>query len=196
MKYQLGPSDVIFPVPAVLVVSGTDDNINILTVAWIGIVSSDPPTLGISIHEKRHSLSLIKNLGEFSVNFPSIDFCEEVDYCGMVTGKLRNKFSDTGFTPQKSNKIKPPLIKECPYNIECVLKQEIKVGKWNFLLGEIVETHIDIDKIDDSNRTKISIKKINPLVYCATVREYWTLGKKIGDGFKIGQKIRQKLKFL
>jgi flavin reductase (DIM6/NTAB) family NADH-FMN oxidoreductase RutF len=194
MKIRLGPSDILFPVPAILIVSGTGDNINILTVSWIGIVSSDPPTLGISIHDKRHSLKLIKEIGEFSVNFPNVDLFEEVDYCGMVTGKLRNKFSDIGFTPQRSSKIKPPFIKECPYNIECVLSKEIKFGKWNLLLGEIVETHVDRDKIDKSNRAKISIKKINPLVYCATVREYWSLGKKLGNGFEVGKKIIQKLK--
>jgi len=49
MKIQLGPSDAIFPVPAALVVSGTGDSANVMTVAWIGIVSSIPPTAPVSM---------------------------------------------------------------------------------------------------------------------------------------------------
>ena len=56
MKKQLGPSDAIFPVPAALIVSGINEEANIITLAWIGIASSTPPTIGISIRKTRYSL--------------------------------------------------------------------------------------------------------------------------------------------
>jgi len=39
MKKQLGPSDRIFPVPAALIVSGINEEANIITIARIGIRS-------------------------------------------------------------------------------------------------------------------------------------------------------------
>jgi hypothetical protein len=39
----------------------------------------------------------------------------------------------------------------------------------------------------------IDISKIDPLVYCARVREYWTIGKILGIGLRAGKKIEEKL---
>lgn len=192
MKIQLGPSDALFPVPAALIVSGVDDKPNIITVAWVGIASSTPPTIGISLRKSRHSLKLIRSGREFSVNIPASSFFKEVDYCGITTGRKRNKFDETGFTPVESTKIKPPIIKECPYNIECKVTHDILIGDWALILGEIVETHVDEDKIDDSNRAKLDMAKIDPLVYFAEARQYWTVGKMLGFGFNAGKEIREK----
>ena len=60
MKRQFGPSDAFFPVPAALIVSGVGPAANIVTVAWVGIASSTPPTVGISLRKTRHPLALIR----------------------------------------------------------------------------------------------------------------------------------------
>ena len=84
MKKQLGPSDAIFPVPAALIVSGAKEKANIITLAWVGIASSTPPTIGISIRKSRHTLELIRSSREFTVNIPTASFYKEVDYCAEV----------------------------------------------------------------------------------------------------------------
>ncbi len=194
MKKQLGPSDAIFPVPSALIVSGTGNKANIITLAWIGIASSTPPTIGISLKKTRYSLELVKDCKEFSVNIPKASFFKEVDYCGITTGLKNNKFEDTGFTPIKSSKIKPPIIKECPYNIECKVSHDIILGDWVLILGEIIETHVDTDKADESKRAGIDISKIDPLIYCAKAREYWSMGNFLGFGFHAGKEIKEKRK--
>lgn len=190
MKKQLGPSDAFFPVPPALIVSGKEDEANIITVAWFGIVSSSPPTIGISLHKNRYSLELIRKTKEFTVNIPSSSHYKEVDFCGIVTGRKTQKFKKTGLTPIESVKVGAPIIKECPYNIECKVSHEMMTGKWALVLGEIVETHIDQDKCDDSKRAKIDIFKVDPLIYCAEVREYWGLGHFLGYGFNAGKELK------
>jgi len=194
MKKQLGPSDAIFPVPAALIVSGINEDANIITLAWVGIASSTPPTIGISIRKPRYSLELIRKTKEFSVNFPGVSIFKEVDYCGITTGRKRNKFKDTGLTPIESKKIKPPIIKECPYNIECRVSQEIIIGDYVHILGEVLESHVDEDKADKSKRAGFDMLKINPLVYFAEAREYWTVGEMLGYGFNAGKEIKKKIK--
>lgn len=192
MKIQLGPSDIIFPVPAALIVSGTYEHPNIITVSWIGIMGSDPPTIAISLKKSRYSLKLIRDSNEFTVNIPSAELLKETDYCGIVSGRKRDKFSDVNFTPLNGIKVGTPIIKECPFNMECIVNNEVEVGEWVVFFAEIVETHIDKDKLNTSNM-KIDISKVNPLVYCATVREYWKLGEKLGTGFNAGKKILKTL---
>jgi len=143
------------------------------------------------VKKSRFSLELIRDLGEFTVNIPSTDYFKETDYCGIVSGKNTDKFLDTGLTPLKSKKIMVPIIKECPYNLECKKVREVEFGEYAVIFGEIVETHIDSDKIDDMSN-EIDIEKVNPLVYCARIREYWELGKKIGNGFEAGKEIVKK----
>jgi len=190
-KKQLGPSDTFFPIPAALIVCGTLQKANIITIAWIGIAGSNPPIISISVKKSRFSLDLIRDIGEFTVNIPSTDYFKETDYCGIVSGKNTDKFRDTGLTPLKSKKVSVPIIKECPYNLECKKVKEVEFGEYVVIFGEIVETHIDSDKIDDINN-EIDIEKVNPLVYCARIREYWELDKKIGNGFEAGKEIIKK----
>lgn len=190
MKIQLGSKDIFFPVPAALVVSGTYEQPNIITVAWIGIMSSTPPTIGISLNQTRYSTELIARHKQFSVNIPSSKLAIQTDYCGISSGRDRDKFKDTGLTPLKSSKIIPPIIKECPYNIECSVIQELTIGHYQLFFGEIIETHIDSDKINGTQPKDIDIAKVDPLVYCARIREYWSLGEKLGDGFDMGNAIK------
>lgn len=189
MKKELGITDIFFPAPAALIVSGSiSKEINIATVAWVGMVSSTPPTIGISLDKRRYSLGLIRDSKEFTVNIPSAEYYKETDFCGLVSGKRVNKLVETGLTPVKSNRIQTPILQECPFNLECRLIDEKELGDYILLFGEIVETQIDADKVGLQNdRIHIDIAKVNPLVYCATIREYWELGQKVGDAFCAGK---------
>lgn len=187
MKKQLGSTDIFFPIPAVLIVSGSLEEPNVSTIAWVGMVSSTPPTIGISMDKRRYSLELIRQTKEFTVNIPSSKNFKETDFCGLVSGREQNKFNKASLTPVRGTQLKTPIIDECPFNLECRLVQEIELGDYILLLGEVVETHIDQDKVTfNNNRVQIDIGKTDPLVYCATVREYWCLGSKLGDAFKSG----------
>ena len=192
MKTRLGAKDILFPVPAALVVTGTGNNSNIITIAWIGIVGSNPPAIGISLHKNRYSLPLLRKTGEFTVNIPRKSDYIKVDYCGLASGKKVNKFKDTGFTKIDGSKVKVPIIKDCPVNIECEIIKELKITDWVLVIGEILEISIDSDKI--SHDGKVSIEKIDPLVYIPTIREYWSIGQKLGNSFDVGHDYKRTLK--
>ncbi len=187
MKKQLGPSDAIFPVPAALVVSGIGDSANVMTVAWIGIVSSTPPTIGISLRKSRHSHALIHKSQEFTVNIPSAQQFREVDYCGMVSGRQHDKIKELGFTLLPGSVTSTPILQECPYNVECKVTQEVELGDYTLFMGEIVQTHVDEAHIDSTNRARINVASLDPLVYCAVIREYWSMGEKLGKWFDAGR---------
>lgn len=187
MKVRIGPRDKIVPFPIALVVSGSFESPNIATVGKVGIVASDPPVIGISFRKDRYSLSLIRETKQFSVNTPSAKHCIETDYCGLVSGRESDKIKDIKMTPIRGSEIDTPILKECPYNLECKLLREIVLGDWVLLLADICEVHIDEDKLLDSHTGAIDVTKVNPMVFCGSVNEYRVLGKTVGKGFHDGQ---------
>lgn len=193
MKRQLGQTDIFFPIPAALIVGGTNENADVATIAWVGMLSSTPPIVGVSFDKRRYTLELILRTKEFTVNIPSAHNYKEVDFCGLVSGRSTNKFIKAGLTLTAGSKTETPIINECPFNLECKVIQEVQLGDYILVMGEIVETHIDEDKLQFVNdHPQIDICKTNPLVYCATVREYWCLEKKLGNAFQSGKDLLNK----
>ncbi|MFQ6075311.1 MAG: flavin reductase family protein [Candidatus Bathyarchaeia archaeon] len=177
MKVKKDPWTALFPCPVVLVTCvGSEGKPNIITLAWAGTVCSEPPTLGLGIRPHRHSYGLIEDSGEFVVNIPTKDILREADFCGTVSGGDVDKFSETGLTPEPAEKVKPPLIRECLVNIECIVKKKIPLGVHHLFLGEILRVHVDQDILNEKGR--IDFTKVAPIVY--NQGEYWSLHQKIG----------------
>ncbi len=176
----------MFPCPVVLVTSvNTEGKPNIITLAWAGTVCSEPPTLALGIRPTRYSYKLIKEQKEFVVNIPTAKILKESDYCGVISGKTVDKFSETQLTQEKATKVKAPLIRECPVNLECILKDVNPLGAHDIFLGEIVQVHVDEDILDD--RGNIDFKKADPFVF--NQGEYWNIHTKLGNyGFSKNEK--------
>jgi flavin reductase (DIM6/NTAB) family NADH-FMN oxidoreductase RutF len=171
------PSTALYPVPAVLVTCGSGDQTNIITLAWVGTVCSDPPSVGIAIRSSRHSHGLIRQTEEFVVNIPTADLVAQVDYCGQVSGRDVDKWAACGFTPKPSTAVAPPLIAQCPVNLECELTQMIPLGAHDLFVGEIVSVHVDEAILND--RGHIDYTKARPLAYLGGY--YHEIGELLGQ---------------
>ncbi len=177
MKVKKRPWAALFPCPVVLVTCiDSNGKPNIITLAWVGVACSDPPMISLGIRPQRHSFKLINDSKEFVVNIPTKEILKESDFCGVVSGSDTDKFASTKLTAEPAEKVKPPLIQECPVNIECVLKKKIPLGVHHLFIGEIVSVHVDQDILNENGR--IDFTKISPFVY--NQGEYWSLDKKIG----------------
>jgi len=169
----------MFPLPVVLVTCvDAPGKPNIITLAWVGVVNSEPPMFSISIQPSRHSHGLVKASQEFVVNIPSEEMIRKVDLCGIVSGRDVDKFSETGFTSVPGDEVSPPLIEECRVNLECKVRRIIPLGSHDLFLGEIVAIHIDDTILKEKGR--INIAKALPVAYCGGAHEYWSMGKKLG----------------
>lgn len=174
------PFTAVVPSPVVMVSckgKELDSKPNIITLAWVGIVCSKPPMVGISIRPKRYSYLLIKESGEFVVNIPNEKLLAATDYCGQVSGKQVDKFAMTKLTPGPCDKVAAPMINECPVNLECKVTQIIPVGAHHLFLGEIVAVHID--EAIKGNKA-MDIGKLAPIAYCSGSSDYWGLKGPLG----------------
>jgi flavin reductase (DIM6/NTAB) family NADH-FMN oxidoreductase RutF len=130
-------STALFPVPAVLVTCGVERP-NIITLAWVGTVCSKPPMVGIAVRPERYSHHLLREVGEFVVNLPTVDQVEAVDRCGTVSGRDHDKFALCGLTAVPASHVRVPLIADCPIHLECVVRQILTLGSHDLFLGEVV----------------------------------------------------------
>jgi flavin reductase (DIM6/NTAB) family NADH-FMN oxidoreductase RutF len=177
-KKELKASATVYPTPVALVTS-VDENgkPNIITLAAVGILCGNPPQVGISIRPSRYSNLLIQKSREFVVNLATSTIIDEVDYCGTVSGRNKDKFAETKLTPMKATKVKSPLIKQCPINLECKVKDILSLGSHDFFIGEVVCMHANDDVLDSSG--KIDFKKLNAITWNPISEEYHALGKPV-----------------
>ena len=95
---SIGATTLLAPLPVVMVTSGRqgEDNSNIMTAAWSGIVNTHPPMLSVSIKPSRFSHDLILEQGEFAVNLTDRRLVRAADYCGVRSGRDVNKWKEMG----------------------------------------------------------------------------------------------------
>jgi len=172
-KVSKKPGTYLYPLPPSLITCGPIQHPNIITLAWVGTLCSEPPILGISIRPSRYSHGLVKQSGEFAVNIPTAEMVRAVDGCGVVSGRTENKFQTMGLTAVPAQVIQTAVIRECPVNIECNVIQTVSLGSHDLFLGRVVAVQMDEDLLDAQG--EIDLGKANPLAYGG--HAYWGLGQ-------------------
>lgn len=168
-----------FPSPIALVsCSNGEGKGNVITLAWVGTVCSEPPVLSIAIRRGKYSHGLIKASGEFVVNVPTEELLRATDICGTLSGRNTDKWQRAGLTPAPASRVRAPLIAECPISLECVVRETLSPGSHDVFLGEVVASHVEERLLRPDG--KVDSSRVRPLVYF--MREYWALGReKLAD---------------
>ena len=175
----------IYPLPAVMVSCGTMEKSNIMTVAWTGIINTNPAMCYISVRPERYSYNLIKEQGEFVINLTNEKLAYATDWCGVKTGAKVDKFKEMHLTKEKAEFVKCPVIKESPVAIECKVKEIRELGSHHMFVAEVLSIDADEKYIDEKGAFDIS--KCNLIAY--SNGHYYSLGRKIGRfGFSVQKK--------
>jgi flavin reductase (DIM6/NTAB) family NADH-FMN oxidoreductase RutF len=178
------PGNLLAPVPVVLVSCGGSRGwkANLITIAWIGSVCSDPPMLSISVRPERYSHEIIRTTGEFAVNVPGADQARATDWCGVVSGRDVDKFSAAGLTSAPALKIGCPIVAECPLNIECRVKTSLPLGSHTLFLSEVVAVQVSAQLLDAKGR--LALERAGLIAFAHG--HYFSLGRRIGHfGFSV-----------
>lgn len=190
-KQTWKPGNMLYPLPAVMVsAADRDGRDNIITVAWVGTVCTNPPMVSISIRPERFSYHMIRDTGEFVINLTTEKLAFATDYCGVRSGRDVDKFKETGLTREKADIVKAPMIKEAPVSIECRVREVKELGSHHMFLADVLAVHADEAYMDENN--KFDLKLAGPLVY--SHGEYSGIGKPLGTfGYSVRKKKRHKM---
>ena len=184
-RQNFKPGALEAPLPAVMVSVGDMEESNILTVAWTGILSTDPPRAYISVRPSRHSHKILTEKGEFVINLTTEKLARATDYVGIYTGAKVDKFKKCNLTKKESAKVSAPTIAESPIALECKVFDIIHSGTHDVFLADIVNVSCDDELIDGNGR--ICFERAGLIAY--SHGEYFALGKKVGRfGFSTDKK--------
>ena len=174
-----------YPIPAVMVTVGDMEKSNIITIAWTGIINTDPAMVYISVRPNRYSYKILKEYKEFAINLTNENLAYATDFCGVKSGEKVDKFKEMNLTKEKANFVKCPIIKESPVSIECKVKEIRKLGSHHMFIAEVLCIDADEKYIDENGAFDIS--KCNLIAYANG--GYYSLGRKIGKfGFSVMKK--------
>ncbi len=187
-KVTMGPQTLMYPMPATLVGANVNNKPNFMTVAWCGIVNSEPPMISVAIRHNRYTLKGIRDKLIFSVNIPSRDLVKETDYCGIASGSKANKVEVCQFKVFYGKLNDAPLIEQCPINLECKVVHILDLGSHSLIVGRIEETYISENCLTDG---KPDVNKIEPFVYTRTPsQQYQAFGEVIAKAHSIGAELK------
>lgn len=184
-KVNFKPGTFMYPLPAVLVTSGDDTKSNVMTVAWTGIICSDPAMTYVSIRKERYSYDIIKKNMEFCINLVPKSLTYATDYCGVKSGRDEDKFESMHLIKQKAKLIKAPLIEQSPVNIECKVQEIKPLGSHDMFIAKIVSVDVDPKYIDKNNKFDMQSCDLVSYIHGA----YYEQGKFIG---KFGYSVKKK----
>ncbi len=186
VKWKAGT--FLYPIPAVMVSCGTMKKANIITVAWTGIINTNPAMVYISIRPTRYSYNIIKESGEFVINLTTKQLARATDWCGVKTGAKVDKFKEMNLTKEKANIVKCPLIKESPVSVECKVTEIKEMGSHHMFIAKVM--CIDADEKYIDSKGAFDISKCDLIAY--SNGNYYSLGKKVGKfGFSVKKNIKK-----
>lgn len=106
---------------------------------------------------------------------------------GLVSGNdVPDKLERSGLHVTHSEFVDAPVIDELPLVLECRLVSYDPDS--HFMLGQIVNAGADEAILDEAGM--IDPAKLKPLTFDPANRTYWSLGKKAGNAFADGSKLK------
>jgi flavin reductase (DIM6/NTAB) family NADH-FMN oxidoreductase RutF len=184
-KLTLETKALLFPSPVVLLSCvGEDGSPNVMALSWVGVACVTPPMVSVAIRPERHSYSLIRETGEFVLNLPPASLLRTVDFLGTVSGRDAEKFGQARLTPVAGLKVRAPLIRECPVNLECVVRRSLVLGSHVLFLAEVVALRADEEVVEDG---EVVAGRVAAPAYDPFGGDYWSLKEVLAHhGFSHG----------
>lgn len=170
-KVQLSPDTTLYPVPVVLITCGSGDETNIFTLNRIASCNAEPPMISISVRPFRASHDFILQAGEFVVNIPWPDMELVTDYVGTTTASETDKWAESGLTRVPATQVKPPLLAECPVNLECKVVRRVTLPSHSLFIAEVVAIHADPAVLNERQEVDFVAAGMGLAYRSAAVRE-------------------------
>jgi len=164
LQYAIAPRPICFA--STIDLAG---NVNLSPFSFFNMFSTNPPMCVFSPARRirdnttKHTLENVLEVGECVINIVNYSMVHQTSLASVEYPKGTNEFIKAGFTPLKSELVKPPRVAEAPVQLECVIKDIISLGDengaGNLILAEIKIIHINEDILDADG--KIDQEKID-----------------------------------
>ena len=157
-----------------------DGKPNLSPFSFFNVFSANPPIAIFSPARRvrgnttKHTLENVEVVQEVVINVVSYAMVQQMNLASTEYPVGVNEFEKAGFTPLASDLVRPFRVKESPVQLECKVREVIKLGEeggaGNLIVAEILRMHIDESVLDsygniDPNRIDLVARMGNDW-YC------------------------------
>ena len=185
MRKNFGPKPFLYPMPVLIIASYDENGVpNAMNAAW-GCIA-DTNRIGIYVAGNHKTMDNILARKAFTVSMADAAHVVEADYVGMVSGhQVPDKLERAGLHTVRSEFVDAPIIEELPMALECRMVSFDEESE--LLIGEIVNVCAAEGILTDG---AIDPAKLDPITYDPVHHHYLTLGRKVGNAFSDGRKLK------
>ncbi|MET4080363.1 flavin reductase (DIM6/NTAB) family NADH-FMN oxidoreductase RutF [Pedobacter sp. UYP30] len=136
-----------------------EGNVNLSPFSFFNLFSINPPICIFSPvtrmrdNSTKHTLDNVLEVKECVINIVNYAMVQQMSLASTEYGKGINEFEKAGFTMAPSTLVKPPRVLEAPVQLECRIKEVVKLGDQkgagNLVIAEVVVIHVQEDILDD-----------------------------------------------
>lgn len=139
-----------------------EGKMNLSPFSFFNAFGANPPILVFSPARRvrdntiKHTLENVREVPEVVINMVNFAMVQQMSLSSCEFPKGVSEFEKSGFTPLKSEVVKPFRVKEAPVQLECKVLQIIETGQEggaaNLIICEILRMHITEDILDADKR--------------------------------------------
>lgn len=181
-KINLGKDVRINPMVIGLIGARVSGKANFITVGQVYRLNMSPAYIGTSIHPTHYTAGGIEEHKAFSVNIPHTKMAAVTDYCGIVSGRKRDKSELFELFYGELGEV-APMIRECPVCFECRLVDTLEMPSNKLYVGEVVGSYTEERFVKEGHP---DVQAMDPLLYTATDKKYWSVGSYVAKAYKVG----------
>jgi len=137
-------------------------NVNLSPFSFFNLFSAKPPVLVFSPlsrmrdNSSKHTLQNILATKEVVINIGNYNLVEQMSLASTEYDQGINEFIKSGLTPEQSERVKPPRVKEAPAAFECKVTDVVKLGTeggaGNLVLCEVLLLHVSKHILDEHGK--------------------------------------------
>ncbi|MBB6480051.1 flavin reductase family protein [Spirochaeta isovalerica] len=179
MNRQINSTPLLHGVPIVLLCAESEGKVDVTTIGDVAVMGLNPPLVGFSTHENHLITELIDRERKVTINIPEVTQMKEVDFCGIHSGRERDKASL--FRLERTEGY--VRTGDCPVNLHVKVLERVQIKQRVIYTGEVKATYVREDLIPEG---KLDMRSLKSLHYGLDNR-YYSIGGDIGTGYREGR---------
>ncbi|WP_242927544.1 flavin reductase family protein [Pontibacter vulgaris] len=139
-----------------------EGNVNLSPFSFFNVFSAKPPILVFSPARRvrdntsKHTLENVIKTKEVVINIANFDIVEQLSLASTEYAEGINEFIKSGLTPEASQFVQPPRVKEAPVAFECRVNEVISLGPeggaGNLVICEVLLMHVSEQVLDEHGK--------------------------------------------
>jgi flavin reductase (DIM6/NTAB) family NADH-FMN oxidoreductase RutF len=165
-RYKLLLATVLPRPIAWITTKDSGGRINAAPFSFFNVFGNDPATVGVGIGSKapgepKDTRANIRANEQFVVNLVPFSLAQQMRVTSIAFPKGVEEPKEAGLSLAPSERVSVPRIAQAPVSMECTFMQEVVLGSFSLVLGQILLIHVQDEAVIDRTRQYVDASKLD-----------------------------------